>query len=1431
MASIFENLLKYNHTRELYLKVELIDPNEPEWINTDLSSVSYTYDGTQNTINLTLPNFNEGYRYYGITVGDILKTYPNTTSPTNDIFNKYSFSVLSTSLSGSNLGVTLSSVGVTLSSGNATPGRFYFIRKEIFGKVLSGNVNIDVNNVTRRTIDLGFSVDLLDQYADLKVNDFQNKRIKIYIGLKNLWNDITEDQVEHNSLPPDSNNIIWFRMGVFSVTDISMEHSVDSISINMTAQDKSTLIDGNASGTFGESPATQYYDQQTAVSYYDTITDFLTTYSSQQTNKLQINFGQENYQNFFTNVVSYNSGSTLSFSILNYNTFTTTGFPGTSTAGGLVVPNGMIVKSNFYWGNSYTTTDGITFYYPIGYSVAAKGLTLSGYTSINSTGVSAANIWRELKPIQFADDINGNPFYQDQPLEFNGNDNVLTALQKITQDVPGDLKFYFDENGDFILRRDLLTLDINSYPDPLLLKASTYFKNNIPIDTSFSDFFADSQLVNSYSYQKRFASLKNDLSIFGLNGIAYAFGTTTPYDTIGSTNYIKTNKDMLYHTIITSLPPALRSGGFTLGYGSNDTTYGHPYQQYIIDKTSTDPAINTALGLAILKDYQSELKSRFEFKPIPGITEWSFGFSTLNAGKTVFIGKTNNYYAITSGFTLSDWINPTINYPTHIAGTYKGLQFLGIYNPYNGIYRKIQPTDSGAVSVLYNGVSFYYIASGGISYFGIYRSKNTGNPNIDFNLNKPLGDYSSWLYWFDILDEKINFWNASTGYSSGTAVFYNDKTYKSYVDISSGQTNPQAGTTIWFVSRQGYGLYDLSIEKQGVKKIRLDNENINVNFRRNIDSFTNIPQILITRNSIAHNLNEYNTRLNYLLNNLSNNGVTTLYLLLSDAGIEYTSDFANKLFPTDSAIYNDAFTQMKQLVYKYTTLEDNISINAMPTYAFDVDQKIHITDAQMNVDSDYYIRSMSIPLDNSSMMSLEGIKITPLFMGSGLNNPSTIEVATYTTTAAPGITIKRYYITDSQDNTLNIFDSTTAAPISIISLPATANDIKETVYYKDTNQINKLFMLNSNLYLNVYDIDNAGLSTTINLENYLSSARSQYYGADLLRSGNTISVLCKPRTSSYDTKIINFNATSYTTTGSLIQTISQSNMPISGNDKISFTADTQNNYLTFYTYNNSQPLIYIFSGLNTEASPTIISTNNISAYAPVLSNGFKSTNSSRIQYFSGVTVGGSTTGYYVAGDNNIIRLRNITNSFAATAYTLSAFDLVPDNGIDYRDVTAAQGRYENIPATSNNFESFFTTTALTEMVTYSRIIKPTLQTTYPTGSTINYQFSAGNFGTYSITSTPVIGYTVGSLSGSGLGATVGLLNSIVPLFYLQSNPIGSGLTSYPNIVKDTNSSSGSFIGTENIFLHPTDGIYIVAGSNIYLAGYTLTNSSAQLIFT
>jgi hypothetical protein len=1679
MASIYQNLFKTNPNRELYLKVELIDSNEPEWINStgiNTTIVPYAPGGlTSSTIfGITIPNIFDGYRLNSIETGDIIKSYPSNTGQSNDLFNQYSFPI-NQIISGS-AGITFlvdnSTVGADISNivQNTQPtinvGRFYFVKKEVFGKLLSGGLNIDVDNSTRRTINLGFSVDLLDDNANLKINDFQNKRIKIYIGLKNLLNE-NFLRTESNSLFPDSKNIVWFKMGVFNVTEISMEHSVDSISISMSAQDKSALTDGSAGGIFGEPPPTSYYDQSSAVSFYDLISDFLINYSYQQPDKININFGNPNatslFSNYFLSFLGYNSGSTSSYSIQNYNNIGITS-AGNSTFSGLQVPVGMTVYSNFYWATTtaYTTPLGVTLFYPQGITdgLGFSTLTFSGYTSIYSSGVTAGNFWRELKPVQLIKDNTGSLYYEDQPLQFKANDSVLSSIQNIVNQLPNQYNYYFDENGDFNLERKKLTGEIVSFVDPLKLKVSSYSSDTTPFDNNFSTFFSDSVLVNSYSHQKRFSSLKNDISVFGLNGIAYVPGVSTSYDTVGSTTYIQiNNQEVLYHTVITTLPSEVRNG-FSSGYGTGTTIYGHPFQQYIIDKTTNNPQNNIDLGLSILKDYAPELKSRFEFLPVAGITEWSIGFTSLGPGSTVYVGKTNNYYLLTSEFTQDDWSsNPIDNYPTNIAATYQGAKFLGTYNPYYGIYRKILPTDPGAVAIDYSGVSFYYVTSTtaqpGVTtrHFGVYRSKMTGNPSIDFDVSNPLGDYTTWLYWFDVLDEKLNFWSPTTGYSTGTYVFYNDKTYNAGAPIAPGFADPESftainntrslffdgsadrvdtgttsigpvslfadssqqwtiefwfnstalpatgtadwlinksfgtgvntartfqirvaangniqswirgsstalatavplnqwnhlavtwdGTTarsylnggspvtcnvgtaveetserIWFggyfssnsyngylsdiriwnnartqsqiqinkdwrlsgnevdligywrlndsvgsntaidyagsnngivtgamfssnspftgaiiswnVARQGYGIYDISIEKQGIRKIRQEDQTINVGFKKNIDRFTGNKQILFIRNSISYNVEEFNSRLNELLNYLYglNLGVNSFYILLYDTGSNYKTDPFNKILPVDTAQYADAFNLMKEVLYKYTTLEDNVSLQTLPVYAFNVDSKINVIDDYLNINSNYYIRSLSIPLDNQAMMSVEGIKITPFFIGSGLNNPSAIEVANFTTTSSD-VFVQKYFVTDSQNKSLSVFSSTISSPESVILLDLL--NVVEINYFKDSDGINKLFILSSDFRAVIYNIDTGEL-TSNNLATGTVVNSTNFQTVDSFSGGISdpyIYVLCIPNSDARNVRILKINKNNLTKT---IEIINQSDLPtkLSTGYKAAFCSPETGTYILFMETDN-----FYVSTFTAGANCVLQSSVSINDFYEKIEN-LKGESQLKIQY-----IGGSEPAYYLSADNNIFRIKDISSSFSGVTYSFNAFPGLSTSGVAAALLSATTS-YQVYP-TQNTAGNFFTTVALTQMQ-LNNIYTP-FTTTSPLGSTIIFDFSTNAFGAYSITTaigtirtdniasdTSTLGLFFGG-TGLTVGSMLGMGGVTVPIKYIQ--PISSNKTFYSQIVKDSSPDAGVFSGIENVFIYPQNNyIYIVAGSVIYeVTDPYLNNVSANQIFT
>lgn len=109
------------------------------------------------------------------------------------------------------------------------------VLKEIQGIVKSGSYNADGTSRVRRNLSLTFSVKDRDDELVYKYLT-PDKKIKLYIGLENQTSRYQEDE------------IIWFNMGIFILTEPSYSHSVDTATISINAQDKMTMLNGTLGG-------------------------------------------------------------------------------------------------------------------------------------------------------------------------------------------------------------------------------------------------------------------------------------------------------------------------------------------------------------------------------------------------------------------------------------------------------------------------------------------------------------------------------------------------------------------------------------------------------------------------------------------------------------------------------------------------------------------------------------------------------------------------------------------------------------------------------------------------------------------------------------------------------------------------------------------------------------------------------------------------------------------------------------------------------------------------------------------------------------------------------------------------------------------------------------------------------------------------------
>lgn len=107
----------------------------------------------------------------------------------------------------------------------------------IDGKVTGGSINIDGASAVRRTCSLTMVA------QDININDF-------YWGLKNKFTLEIGIKNTINSKYPD---IIWFKQGLFIITNFTTSQSANNYTINISGKDKMCLLNGEIGGSLPHS--------------------------------------------------------------------------------------------------------------------------------------------------------------------------------------------------------------------------------------------------------------------------------------------------------------------------------------------------------------------------------------------------------------------------------------------------------------------------------------------------------------------------------------------------------------------------------------------------------------------------------------------------------------------------------------------------------------------------------------------------------------------------------------------------------------------------------------------------------------------------------------------------------------------------------------------------------------------------------------------------------------------------------------------------------------------------------------------------------------------------------------------------------------------------------------------------------------------------
>ena len=123
--------------------------------------------------------------------------------------------------------------------------------EQIEGKIIDGTVNIDGTSAVRRTCSLNMTAE------NININEFYwglKNKFKLEVGLKN----------NINSNYPD---IIWFKQGIFVITQFNTNYTINKWDIKIQGKDKMCLLNGEMSGQLPPTDFAieQYTDKETGI--------------------------------------------------------------------------------------------------------------------------------------------------------------------------------------------------------------------------------------------------------------------------------------------------------------------------------------------------------------------------------------------------------------------------------------------------------------------------------------------------------------------------------------------------------------------------------------------------------------------------------------------------------------------------------------------------------------------------------------------------------------------------------------------------------------------------------------------------------------------------------------------------------------------------------------------------------------------------------------------------------------------------------------------------------------------------------------------------------------------------------------------------------------------------------------------------------------
>lgn len=323
--------------------------------------------------------------------------------------------------------------------------------EEIQGRITNGgSLSCNGSSAIRRTI--SFSMICTPDISNITNLDnliALNKKMKVFIGYKNLVNGYEK-----------YGDIIWFKCGMYIISDASVSSSTSGATISVKGSDKMVMLNGDVGGTL---PASVTFHEK---------------YELLDNGDIKISYPTM-YEIIYETLIEYGheSANNIIISDLDVNAKMLVKYIGTSTAWLYRSDNGKEV--DFKVQNEDPSTKNKKYY-----------------------------------PYSYGQDIGYEKTAMTYPgeLVLNAGETVVSLLDKIAKTL-GNFEYFYDLDGKFIFQEKKNYLN-NSY-SPIIteLNADNYIKKFS--DNKYSYIFNNTEMVTSIQNSPKYSNIKNDFIVWG----------------------------------------------------------------------------------------------------------------------------------------------------------------------------------------------------------------------------------------------------------------------------------------------------------------------------------------------------------------------------------------------------------------------------------------------------------------------------------------------------------------------------------------------------------------------------------------------------------------------------------------------------------------------------------------------------------------------------------------------------------------------------------------------------------------------------------------------------------------------------------------------------------------------------------------------------